>query len=43
GLPLQWLRSCLTTWPIAFPTVAIVAPLVRRAVARMTTPSQLAA
>lgn len=33
----QWLRSCLTTWPIAFPTVAIVAPWVRRIVGRMTT------
>lgn len=36
GLPAQWLRSCLTTWPVAFPTVAIVAPLVRRLVGRMT-------
>lgn len=36
GLPLQWLRSCLTTWPVAFPTVAVVAPWVRGAVARMT-------
>jgi Protein of unknown function (DUF2798) len=32
----QWGRSCLRTWPIAFPTVFVVAPLVRRAVARMT-------
>lgn len=22
----QWLRSCIITWPVAFPTVAIVAP-----------------
>ncbi|WP_062263594.1 DUF2798 domain-containing protein [Endozoicomonas arenosclerae] len=36
GLPAQWLKSCLTTWPVAFPTVAIVAPLVRQIVARMT-------
>lgn len=36
GLPSQWLRSCVTTWPIAFPTVAIVAPWVRRIVSRMT-------
>ena len=35
-LPAQWLRSCLTTWPIAFPAVFIVAPLVRRMVARVT-------
>lgn len=36
GLPAQWLRSCLTTWPVAFPTVLVVAPLVRRAVGRLT-------
>lgn len=36
GFAQQWLSSCLTTWPIAFPTVALVAPLVRRLVARMT-------
>ncbi len=36
GFPAQWLRSCVTTWPVAFPTVYIVAPLVRRAVARVT-------
>ena len=35
-LATQWLRSCATTWPVAFPTVAIVAPLVRRIVARVT-------
>ena len=35
-LATQWLRSCVTTWPVAFPTVAIVAPLVRRIVARVT-------
>lgn len=34
--PTQWLRSCLTTWPVAFPTVAIVAPWVRRIVGRVT-------
>lgn len=36
GLAAQWLKSCLTTWPIAFPTVAIVAPLVRRMVGHIT-------
>lgn len=36
GLLAQWLKSCATTWPVAFPTVALVAPLVRKAVARMT-------
>lgn len=34
GLPGQWIRSCMTTWPVAFPTVAIVAPVVRRLVSR---------
>lgn len=34
--PAQWLRSCITTWPVAFPTVAIVAPWVRRVVGGMT-------
>ena len=32
----QWLKSCITTWPIAFPTVAIVAPMVRRIVEKLT-------
>ncbi len=32
----QWLQSCFTTWPIAFPTVAIVAPWVRGVVGRIT-------
>lgn len=32
----QWLKSCLTTWPVAFPTVAVVAPWVRRIVGRVT-------
>lgn len=36
GLPEQWLRSCITTWPVAFPTVAVVAPWVRRLVGRVT-------
>ena len=36
GLAAQWLRSCVTTWPVAFPTVAIVAPWVRRVVGRIT-------
>ena len=36
GFPVQWLKSCITTWPVAFPTVAIVAPWVRRLVGRMT-------
>ena len=32
----QWVRSCLTTWPVAFPTVTLVAPWVRRVVGRLT-------
>lgn len=36
GFVWQWLRSCVTTWPIAFPTVTIVAPWVRRLVGRVT-------
>jgi hypothetical protein len=36
GFLWQWLRSCVTTWPVAFPTVTVVAPWVRRAVGRMT-------
>ena len=33
----RWLKSCVTTWPIAFPTVTFVAPWVRKAVARIST------
>jgi hypothetical protein len=36
GFAGHWVRSCLTTWPVAFPTVAVVAPLVRRVVGRLT-------
>ncbi len=36
GFLWTWLRSCATTWPIAFPTVTLVAPMVRRVVGRMT-------
>lgn len=36
GLLAKWTRSCLTTWPVAFPTVFVVAPLVRRVVGRVT-------
>lgn len=36
GFVVQWIKSCITTWPIAFPTVAIVAPVVRRLVGRLT-------
>ena len=36
GFIAQWLKSCLITWPIAFPTVTLVAPWVRRMVSQMT-------
>lgn len=32
----QWLKSCALTWPVAFPTVTLIAPLVRQLVGRMT-------
>lgn len=32
----RWLRSCLMTWPVAFPTVTLVAPWVRKFVGRVT-------
>jgi hypothetical protein len=37
GFLAQWSKSCATTWPMAFVTVTLVAPLVRRVVARVTT------
>ena len=36
GFAGQRLKSCLTTWPIAFPTVAVVAPVVRKIVGKLT-------
>ena len=36
GFAAQWLKSCATTWPVAFPTVTLVAPWVRRIVGRFT-------
>lgn len=36
GLAAQWLKSCATTWPVAFPAVAVVAPWVRQIVGRIT-------
>ena len=35
--PVRWAKSFAGTWPIAFPTVLVVAPLVRRLAARITT------
>lgn len=36
GFALQWLKSCATTWPVAFVAVTLVAPWVRGVVGRMT-------
>jgi hypothetical protein len=36
GFAAQWLKSCATTWPVAFPTVTLVAPWVRRVVGYLT-------
>ena len=36
GFVAQWLKICVTTWPVAFPTVAVVAPWVRGMVGKMT-------
>ena len=38
GFTSQWLRSCATTWPVAFAAVTLVAPWVRKVVARVTSP-----
>lgn len=32
----RWLKSFATAWPIAFPTVLVVAPMVRRFVGKVT-------
>ena len=36
GFVMQWFKSCATTWPVAFVAVTLIAPWVRRVVARMT-------
>ena len=36
GFLEQWFRSCLTTWPVAFVAVTLVAPWIRRVVGRLT-------
>lgn len=35
----HWFQGFITAWPIAFPTVLVVAPRVRKWVARWTEPS----
>ena len=34
--PNHWLKGFATAWPIAFPTVLVVAPFVRRVVVKLT-------
>lgn len=34
--PARWLAGFLTAWPIAFPTVLVVAPAVRKVVSYLT-------
>lgn len=36
GFAMKWLRSCAMTWPVAFLAVTLIAPWVRRVVARVT-------
>jgi hypothetical protein len=36
GFAAQWVRSCATTWPVAFLAVTLVAPWVRRVVGYLT-------
>ncbi len=36
GFFLRWLKAFLPTWAVAFPTVLVVAPLVRKLVDRLT-------
>lgn len=36
GFLALWTKSCLRTWPIAFVSVTLLAPQVRRVVARVT-------
>ncbi|HCI13046.1 MAG TPA: DUF2798 domain-containing protein [Gallionellaceae bacterium] len=37
-MPRLWLKGFVSAWPIAFPTVLVVAPRVRKLVARLTEP-----
>ncbi|HEY0661983.1 MAG TPA: DUF2798 domain-containing protein [Lysobacter sp.] len=36
GFLAKWARSCATTWPVAFAAVTLIAPWVRKVVARVT-------
>lgn len=39
-LPRQWLKGFATAWPIAFPSLFIIAPRVRKIVERLTEPDK---
>jgi hypothetical protein len=39
-LPHQWLKGFATAWPIAFPSLFIIAPRVRKLVNRLTEPEK---
>jgi Protein of unknown function (DUF2798) len=32
----RWLKGFITAWPVAFPSVLVVAPFVRKVVAKIT-------
>ena len=36
NFPLQWLKGFATAWPIAFPSVLVIAPRVRKLVTKLT-------
>jgi len=36
--PIHWFRGFATAWPIAFPTMLVMAPLVQRIVVKLTAP-----
>jgi hypothetical protein len=36
GFAAQWVRSCATTWPVAFLAVTLVVPWVRQVVGYLT-------
>lgn len=36
GFLADWAKACATTWPVAFVSVTLIAPVVRRLVARIT-------
>jgi hypothetical protein len=36
GFAAQWFKSCVSTWPVAFVAVTLLAPWVRQVVGRLT-------